>query len=51
MIWDNLATMHPDFDICKERRDMRRTTVRKGEPPEHAGDPLIACFAASAPIG
>ncbi|MDE0947792.1 MAG: TauD/TfdA family dioxygenase, partial [Sphingobium sp.] len=51
VIWDNLATMHRggDFDIYKERRDMRRTTVREGEPPEHADDPFTAYFSASAP--
>ncbi|KAK0350184.1 hypothetical protein LTR94_030053, partial [Friedmanniomyces endolithicus] len=50
VIWDNLATMHRggDFDIFNERRDMRRTTVREGDAPEHADDPFTAYFAASA---
>lgn len=51
VIWDNLTTMHRggDFDIFNERRDMRRTTVREGAPPEQADDPFTAYFAASVP--
>ncbi|MBT0668039.1 TauD/TfdA family dioxygenase [Novosphingobium profundi] len=51
VIWDNLTTMHRggDFDLFNERRDMRRTTVREGDAPEHADDPFTAYFAASTP--
>jgi alpha-ketoglutarate-dependent 2,4-dichlorophenoxyacetate dioxygenase len=46
-IWDNLATMHRggEFDELKYRRDMRRTTVREGAPPEKADDPFTEAFA------
>ncbi|TKD52802.1 TauD/TfdA dioxygenase family protein [Sphingomonas baiyangensis] len=48
-IWDNLTTMHRggDFDIFNERRDMRRTTVREGAPPEAADDPFTDYFVKS----
>ncbi|MFZ1990567.1 MAG: TauD/TfdA family dioxygenase [Alphaproteobacteria bacterium] len=46
-IWDNLCSMHRggDFDELKYRRDMRRTTVREGAPPETADDPFTDAFA------
>ncbi|MDB5663283.1 MAG: hypothetical protein JWN59_1621 [Sphingomonas bacterium] len=42
VIWDNLASMHRggDYDERNERRDMRRTTVREGVPPEQPDDPF-----------
>lgn len=47
VIWDNLCTMHRggDFDVMNERRDMRRTTVREGPPPEQPDDPFQELFA------
>ena len=46
VIWDNLCTMHRggDYDDLKYRRDMRRTTVREGKPPETADDPFTDAF-------
>lgn len=42
VIWDNLASMHRggDYDERIYRRDMRRTTVREGEPPAEPDDPF-----------
>jgi len=50
VIWDNLASMHRggDYDAKNERRDMRRTTVREGEPPAIPDDPFAALFTARA---
>ena len=49
VIWDNLCSMHRggDFDELTHRRDMRRTTVREGVPPEQADDPFGELFKAS----
>ena len=49
VIWDNLCTMHRggDFDELLYRRDMRRTTVREGQPPKQADDPFTELFKAS----
>ena len=51
VIWDNLCSMHRggDFDELAHRRDMRRTTVREGAPPEQADDPFGDMFKASGP--
>ena len=48
-IWDNLCSMHRggEFDETAHRRDMRRTTVREGAPPEQADDPFTDMFKAS----
>ncbi|MGI4876758.1 MAG: TauD/TfdA dioxygenase family protein [Janthinobacterium lividum] len=42
VIWDNLASMHRggDYDERRYRRDMRRTTIREGEPPAVPDDPF-----------
>jgi len=42
VIWDNLCSMHRggDYDDRNYRRDMRRTTVREGEPPSEPDDPF-----------
>jgi alpha-ketoglutarate-dependent 2,4-dichlorophenoxyacetate dioxygenase len=42
VIWDNLCTMHRggEYDETRYRRDMRRTTVREGEPPIEEDDPF-----------
>ncbi len=49
VIWDNLASMHRggEYDSKTYRRDMRRTTVREGTPPEIADDPFAEYFKAS----
>ena len=49
VIWDNLCSMHRggDFDEMNHRRDMRRTTVREGVPPEQADDPFGEMFKAA----
>ncbi|MBL8548559.1 MAG: TauD/TfdA family dioxygenase [Hyphomonadaceae bacterium] len=49
-IWDNLCTMHRggDFDVARDRRDMRRTTVREGAPPSEPDDPFADLYAAGA---
>jgi len=49
VIWDNLASMHRggEYDAKKYRRDMRRTTVREGTPPDVADDPFGDYFRAS----
>jgi len=52
VIWDNLCTMHRggEFDAARERRDMRRTTVREGTEPhtmDMGDDPYTALFSAS----
>ena len=49
VIWDNLCSMHRggDFDELNHRRDMRRTTVREGAPPEQPDDPFGELFQAS----
>ena len=49
VIWDNLCSMHRggDFDDVNFRRDMRRTTVREGAPPEQPDDPFGELFKAS----
>lgn len=49
VIWDNLASMHRggEFDSANHRRDMRRTTVREGSPPDVADDPFTDYFRAS----
>ena len=49
VIWDNLASMHRggDYDVTRYRRDMRRTTVREGSPPDVADDPFTDYFRAS----
>ncbi|HEY5411692.1 MAG TPA: TauD/TfdA family dioxygenase [Caulobacteraceae bacterium] len=49
VIWDNLCSMHRggDFDDLNHRRDMRRTTVREGVPPEQPDDPFGELFKAS----
>ena len=49
VIWDNLCSMHRggDFDDLNHRRDMRRTTVREGAPPEQPDDPFGELFKAS----
>jgi alpha-ketoglutarate-dependent 2,4-dichlorophenoxyacetate dioxygenase len=46
VVWDNLATMHRAtlFDDLKHRREMRRTTIRDGAPPETADDPYGAMY-------
>jgi alpha-ketoglutarate-dependent 2,4-dichlorophenoxyacetate dioxygenase len=49
VIWDNLCSMHRggDFDEVNHRRDMRRTTVREGVPPDNPDDPFGDLFKAS----
>ena len=49
VIWDNLCSMHRggEFDEVNHRRDMRRTTVREGVPPEAADDPFGEMFKAA----
>jgi alpha-ketoglutarate-dependent 2,4-dichlorophenoxyacetate dioxygenase len=49
VIWDNLCTMHKggEFDELNHRRDMRRTTVREGAPPDGTDDPFTDLFKAS----
>lgn len=51
VIWDNLCTMHRggEFDDLKYRRDMRRTTIREGEPPNAPDDPFSDLFKVSGP--
>jgi len=53
VIWDNLASMHRggDYDAHRYRRDMRRTTVREGTPPDIADDPFSDYFRASLTSG
>lgn len=50
-IWDNLCTMHRggDFEETAYRRDMRRTTIREGSPPEQPDDPFTELFTSSGP--
>ncbi|WP_126173769.1 TauD/TfdA dioxygenase family protein [Altericroceibacterium xinjiangense] len=49
VIWDNLCSMHRggDFDYEREKRDMRRTTVREGTEPHtlDLDDPFTKLFA------
>ena len=49
VIWDNLCSMHRggDYDAVNDRRDMRRTTVREGAPPDVADDPFGDMFKAA----
>ncbi|MEO6338634.1 MAG: TauD/TfdA family dioxygenase [Caulobacteraceae bacterium] len=49
VIWDNLCSMHRggEFDEANHRRDMRRTTVREGAPPEQPDDPFGDMFRAA----
>jgi len=49
VIWDNLCSMHRggDYDELTYRRDMRRTTVREGAPPQGSDDPFSDMFKAS----
>ncbi len=49
VIWDNLCSMHRggEFDEANHRRDMRRTTIREGAPPETPDDPFTDLFKAS----
>lgn len=51
VIWDNRTTMHRGgpFDERRERRDLRRTTIRDGAAPLTDDDPYGAMFSASAP--
>ena len=53
VIWDNLCSMHRggDFDDVNHRRDMRRTTVREGAPPEQPDDPFGDMFRAASASG
>ncbi|HWL46324.1 MAG TPA: TauD/TfdA family dioxygenase [Sphingomonadaceae bacterium] len=46
VVWDNLASMHRggEYDAHRYRRDMRRTTVREGEPPAAPDDPFGELF-------
>ncbi len=48
VIWDNLCSMHRggDYDAVHHRRDMRRTTVREGAPPQQPDDPFGDAFRA-----
>ncbi len=48
-IWDNLSTLHRggEYDAVNHRRDMRRTTVREGNPPAVGDDPFTDLFNAS----
>ena len=48
-IWDNLCSMHRggDYDEDRYRRDMRRTTIREGAPPQQPDDPFTDLFKAS----
>jgi alpha-ketoglutarate-dependent 2,4-dichlorophenoxyacetate dioxygenase len=50
VIWDNLCSMHRggEYDYAREKRDMRRTTVREGTEPhqmETGDDPFAELFA------
>ena len=49
VIWDNLCSMHKggEFDYSREKRDMRRTTVREGTEPHtlDLDDPFTKLFA------
>ncbi|MBS1240250.1 MAG: tfdA 4 [Proteobacteria bacterium] len=49
VIWDNLCSMHKggEFDYSREKRDMRRTTVREGTEPHtlDLDDPFTTLFA------
>lgn len=49
VMWDNRVTMHRGgaFDERRERRDLRRTTIRDGAAPEVPDDPFGEMFAAS----
>ena len=48
VIWDNLCSMHRggEFDYAKQKRDMRRTTVREGTEPHtmDLDDPFTRLF-------
>ncbi|HTU11560.1 MAG TPA: TauD/TfdA family dioxygenase [Allosphingosinicella sp.] len=47
--WDNLCSMHRggEFDDERQRRDMRRTTVREGPAPDVPDDPYAEMFKTS----
>lgn len=52
VIWDNLCSMHKggEYDYSREKRDMRRTTVREGTEPhtmDTGDDPYTELFSAS----